>query len=97
MMRNLVQKGREEQELRALRTRSAIIIQRAYRKFRDARLQVRKGASIRIIAKAFKKFLPHWRKMRLRCAANLLQAFFKEVYDVSKLMKIVKKYRLSGN
>jgi hypothetical protein len=30
-------------------------------------------------------------------AADVIRNFFKEVYDTSKLMKVVKKYRYSGN
>ena len=44
----------------------------------------------------FKKFLKKWKAERLRKASFTLQLFFKEVYDVSKLLKVVKKYRFSG-
>ncbi|KAJ3372788.1 hypothetical protein HDU91_001903 [Kappamyces sp. JEL0680] len=36
-----------------------------------------------------------WKMDRLRKASLTIQSFFKEVYDVSKLLKVVKKYRFS--
>jgi hypothetical protein len=40
-------------------------------------------------------YIPVWRNRRKIKAADVILSFFQEVYDVSKLMKIVKKYRYS--
>lgn len=49
-----------------------------------------------MIGRVFHKFVIVWRIKRKRAAADLIQDFFQEVYDVSKLMKLVKKFRYSG-
>ena len=48
-----------------------------------------------VISYHFKKYYQTWKFKRLQKASSIIQTFFKEVNDVSKLLKIVKKYRLS--
>lgn len=62
----------------------------------NAKLQQKIADSLYIISKAFKKYYRAWKQERLTRSAVVIHSFFKEVYDVSKLLKIVKKYRLSG-
>ncbi|KAJ3257124.1 hypothetical protein HK103_004952 [Boothiomyces macroporosus] len=77
------------------RNRAAIVIQRWYRKFLYAKVEEMKRKALIVIGKAFKVFYVKWKNARLRLASDIIQSFFQEVYDVSKLMKIVKKYRFS--
>ncbi|KAI8919592.1 hypothetical protein BC831DRAFT_481117 [Entophlyctis helioformis] len=74
---------------------AAIVIQRGFRTWRRARIMKQRKMAIRVIGRAFHKFYPSWKDERRREASNTIQSFFKEAYDVSKLLKIVKKYRFS--
>nr|KAJ3421817.1 hypothetical protein HK105_002179 [Polyrhizophydium stewartii] len=71
------------------------LLQRSYRAWKEAKIQKLRRSALRIISRAFRRFYPKWRQNRIRKSANIIQSFFKEVYDVSKLLKIVKRYRLS--
>jgi hypothetical protein len=95
LMKNLIE-TKQSERMRELRDyRSAVSIQRWYRGILESRqASARKGA-LMIIARVFSRFYRRWKAERLRNASLVIHSFFKEVYDVSKLLKIVKKYRLS--
>ncbi|KAJ3274069.1 hypothetical protein HDV01_003562 [Terramyces sp. JEL0728] len=78
------------------RNHAAIVIQRWYKNFLYAKIQEMRKKALVVIGKAFRLFYMKWKNARLRLASDNIQSFFQEVYDVSKLMKIVKKYRFSG-
>ncbi|KAJ3319915.1 hypothetical protein HDV06_005814 [Boothiomyces sp. JEL0866] len=85
----------ENRMLNLRRNRAAVDIQRWYRNFLYAKVQEMKRKALIVIGKAFRVFYVKWKNARLKLASDTIQSFFQEVYDVSKLMKIVKKYRFS--
>ncbi|KAJ3107147.1 hypothetical protein HDU97_004840 [Phlyctochytrium planicorne] len=77
------------------RNLAARTIQKCWRRYKERLLEEKKRQAFGKIAKVFTKYV-HRRRLAIknRCADKVRQ-FFKEVHDVAKLLKIVKKYRFS--
>ncbi|KAL2914347.1 hypothetical protein HK105_206119 [Polyrhizophydium stewartii] len=95
MAKSLLQEENARRLGNLQRYHAALVLQRSYRAWKEAKIQKLRRSALRIISRAFRRFYPKWRQNRIRKSANIIQSFFKEVYDVSKLLKIVKRYRLS--
>ncbi|KAJ3221924.1 hypothetical protein HK099_002957 [Clydaea vesicula] len=85
----------QEREISLLETHSAIIIQKAWKKYKAAIQYEKVKTSLAIISRVFHKYIIYRREEEKHKASNLIRQFFRDVHDVSKLMKIVKKYRFS--
>ncbi|KAJ3187575.1 hypothetical protein HK101_009354 [Irineochytrium annulatum] len=94
-----VAKTVEESQIRQERIRernhAATVIQKGWRDYSTRKLEYRKRQAMEIIAKVFSTYVRKRRIILKNKAADIIRQFFKEVHDVSKLMKIVKKYRFS--
>ncbi|KAI8911662.1 hypothetical protein EDD86DRAFT_245929 [Gorgonomyces haynaldii] len=82
-------------ELKSREYRAAVTIQRSYRAHLKRKEEAQRRTALRAISQLMSITLPRWRAKRKTRASNVIMSFFREVYDVSKLMKIVKKYRWS--
>ncbi|KAJ3012605.1 hypothetical protein HKX48_006190 [Thoreauomyces humboldtii] len=71
------------------------LIQRVYRKHMRRREEAKKGAALMTIAVVFRRYVARRREAQKHKASDAIRQFFRDVYDVSRLMKIVKKYRFS--
>ncbi|KAI9102710.1 hypothetical protein DFS34DRAFT_674109 [Phlyctochytrium arcticum] len=78
-----------------VKVRAARVIQKAYRRFKTAQYEHKKRLALAKIAVSFHKFIRRRREVRKHNASNDIRQFFRDVYDVSRLMKVVKKYRFS--
>ncbi|KAJ3054894.1 hypothetical protein HK097_000470 [Rhizophlyctis rosea] len=74
---------------------AARVIQKAYRRYKQKEYEEKQRRALMQIAGAFKIYVHRRRQRAKHNASNTIRQFFKEVHDVSKLMKIVKKYRFS--
>ncbi|KAJ3375026.1 hypothetical protein GGF31_005748 [Allomyces arbusculus] len=70
-------------------------IQRAWRRYRQLQHQRRERWAMRVLSRAFGKFVVKIRERRREQAANTIRDFLKEVHDVGKLLKIIKKFRFA--
>ncbi|KAI8843633.1 hypothetical protein BC829DRAFT_400771 [Chytridium lagenaria] len=70
-------------------------IQRCWRNYKARIFEEKKIMAFGKIAKVFHIYVHRRRQMLKNKAADKIRQFFKEVHDVSKLLKIVKKYRFS--
>jgi DNA-binding transcriptional regulator YhcF (GntR family) len=95
-IKDLLEASARQRAYEELLRQSAVTIQRRFRKYYTNKKEAEKRSALLVITRVVRKFLPTWRAQRKARAANVILTFFKEVYDVSKLMKIVKKFRFSG-
>ncbi|KAJ3360382.1 hypothetical protein GGF32_008442 [Allomyces javanicus] len=70
-------------------------IQKAWRRYRQLQHQRRERWAMRVLSRAFGKFVVKIRERRREQAANTIRDFLKEVHDVGKLLKIIKKFRFA--
>ncbi|ORZ33909.1 hypothetical protein BCR44DRAFT_1437276 [Catenaria anguillulae PL171] len=68
-------------------------IQRAWRRYKEIQLERRKKWAIKVLGRAMSKFIASIREQRKQQAANTIRVFLKEIHDVGKLLKVIKKYR----
>jgi hypothetical protein len=94
LFKDVVDDSNNQRKLRALKAAAATMIQRRYRKHCEVKVKENRTQAILVISTKMVTFIKRWRIWRKIKAADFLLSFFKEVYDVSKLMKIVKKFRL---
>ncbi|KAJ3067271.1 hypothetical protein HDU98_009535 [Podochytrium sp. JEL0797] len=94
-----IQRTVEENRARNYKTirenHAARIIQRAYRSYMFKKREQRKRDALRTISTVFHFYVLQRRMEAKYLAADKIRQFFKEVFDVSKLMKVVQKYRFS--
>ncbi|KAI9206882.1 uncharacterized protein BJ171DRAFT_641684 [Polychytrium aggregatum] len=95
MIQKLLEQTHKRTAASQLQNHAARVIQRAYRKYKRAAAEERQRAALQTIQRVFHSYVQRRREVIKNNAANLIRTFFKEVYDTSKLMKVVKKYRFS--
>ncbi|KAJ3188381.1 hypothetical protein HDU85_005532 [Gaertneriomyces sp. JEL0708] len=95
MMRIVLEASRAERSERARRNRAARVIQKAYRRHKSLRQERKRREALTTIAVVFRIYIRRRRERMKHSASNTIRQFFRDVYDVSKLMKVVKKYRFS--
>ncbi|KAI8815146.1 hypothetical protein BJ742DRAFT_765539 [Cladochytrium replicatum] len=75
--------------------RACVVIQRAWRKYKEAVYKERVRTALEKISKIFHVYVRKRREGSRHKSSNIIRQFFRDIHDVSKLMKIVKKYRFS--
>ncbi|KAL7753532.1 hypothetical protein RI367_001307 [Sorochytrium milnesiophthora] len=76
-------------------TRAARVIQTAWRAYKQRQYEKRKKRAMVVLSRFFAAVMQHRRHAKKVLAANIMLELFREVHDVSKLSKIIKKYRYS--
>ncbi|KAI9145659.1 hypothetical protein BKA69DRAFT_453578 [Paraphysoderma sedebokerense] len=94
-MQTTIEQLHEDYFSRQRQERAAKLIQRVWRKHHAILLEKRRRWALKIISRLFFRFVRKRREQKKHWAANVIRGFFKEIHDVSKLMKIIKKYRFS--
>ncbi|KAI8618986.1 hypothetical protein BC830DRAFT_1106287 [Chytriomyces sp. MP71] len=74
---------------------AARVIQKCWRQYARRKAEIRKQEALKTISTVFHYYLLRRRMEAKFYAADIIRQFFKEVHDVSKLMKVVQKYRFS--
>ncbi|KAJ3179165.1 hypothetical protein HDU87_003123 [Geranomyces variabilis] len=95
LIRIVLETERERRALNLLRLHSARVIQRAYRKHMRRREEARRMQALAKISVVFRRYVARRRENQKHLASDAIRQFFRDVYDVSRLMKVVKKYRFS--
>ncbi|KAJ3048228.1 hypothetical protein HK102_012742, partial [Quaeritorhiza haematococci] len=72
---------------------AARVIQRQWRRYRQKIEDERRRRALMVISRIFAGYVHRRRVIAQHRAGNTIRQFFKDVHDVSKLMRIVKKYR----
>ncbi|KND04923.1 uncharacterized protein SPPG_00614 [Spizellomyces punctatus DAOM BR117] len=95
IMRIVLETERKRRAELLVKVHAARVIQKAYRKYKQAQYERNKRLALAKIAVVFHKFIRRRREVQKHRASNTIRQFFRDVYDVSRLMKVVKKYRFS--
>ncbi|KAJ3152532.1 hypothetical protein HDU89_001223 [Geranomyces variabilis] len=95
LIRIVLETERERRALNLLRLHAARVIQRAYRKHLRRREEARRMQALAKISVVFRRYVARRRENQKHLASDAIRQFFRDVYDVSRLMKVVKKYRFS--
>ncbi|KAJ3035225.1 hypothetical protein HDV00_004133 [Rhizophlyctis rosea] len=95
MFKHVLDDVRARRRVCAINNHAARVIQKAYRRYKRRQDDEKQRKALMQIAGVFKIYVHRRRQRAKHNASNCIRQFFKEVHDVSKLMKIVKKYRYS--
>ncbi|KAJ3336819.1 septum-promoting GTP-binding protein 1 [Gonapodya sp. JEL0774] len=68
-------------------------IQRAWRHHREVLESELKTRALRVISKVFRNYVGRRRKLQRDEAANIIRQFLRGAHDVSKLMRVIQRYR----
>ncbi|KAI9189848.1 hypothetical protein H9P43_001281 [Blastocladiella emersonii ATCC 22665] len=74
---------------------AARTIQRAWREYKRVMYERRRRWAMRVLGRAARVFVAKLREQRRQAAANTIRDFLKEIHDVGKLLKIIKKFRFA--
>ncbi|TPX60659.1 hypothetical protein PhCBS80983_g01619 [Powellomyces hirtus] len=95
LIRIVLETERERRAQALVRLHAARVIQRVYRTHMRRREEARKLQALAKISVVFRRYVARRRESQKHMASDAIRQFFRDVYDVSRLMKIVKKYRFS--
>ncbi|KAJ3249422.1 hypothetical protein HDU78_003208 [Chytriomyces hyalinus] len=94
-IQRIVEENRLKNMKKLTEGHSARVIQKHWRKYAHRKAELRKQEALEKIGQVFHFYILRRRMEAKYLAADKIRQFFKDVHDVSKLMKVVQKYRFS--
>ncbi|KAI8823134.1 uncharacterized protein EV422DRAFT_393206 [Fimicolochytrium jonesii] len=95
MIQIVLETERQRRAINYLHGHLARLIQRTWRRYIRKKQEADKITALAKIAVVFRKYVARRRELQRHLAADTIRQFLRDVYDVSRLMKVVKKYRFS--
>ncbi|KAJ3129291.1 hypothetical protein HK098_001989 [Nowakowskiella sp. JEL0407] len=96
-IRNILEEVHSKKQIYMKQNRSSFVIQKAWKRYKLVTYQEKVKWALAKISRVFRNYVYRRREQKKHESSNTIRQFFRDVHDVSKLMKIVKKYRFSGN
>ena len=97
----VMEKALHEYHLQAnenrVRSEAAIVIQKQWREYRASKMTANAKLSLKTITRFIFPRVIRRRMVKRHEAADIIKQYFLEIHDVSRLMKVVKRFRLAGN
>ncbi|KAJ3157520.1 hypothetical protein HDU86_003169 [Geranomyces michiganensis] len=95
LIRIVLETERQRRAMNLTRLHAARVIQSVYRNHLRRREEARRMQALAKISVVFRRYVARRRENQKHMASDAIRQFFRDVYDVSRLMKVVKKYRFS--
>lgn len=79
-----------------MRMEAAVVIQRSWRAHYAREMGRKWRKNLTIVNRQLRKWILRWRITRRHRAADLIYAFLNDLQDVTRIVKIVKRFRFLG-